>query len=44
MHVHIGLQTALSVFAMVLLVGTLWRVAAMKLSNTAIGQAMALMY
>lgn len=44
MHIHIGFMFALSAFLSVLLFGTLWRIAAMKLKDTALGQAMAVMY
>lgn len=44
MHVHIGVLQGFIVFAFVLLFGTGWRLIALHLSQTPIGQAMAFMY
>lgn len=44
MHIHLDAATGLAVFAYVLLFGTLFRLAAAKLKDTAFGQAMAFMY
>ena len=44
MHIHSGVAHALNIFLLVLLVGTIWRLVAMKLSQTSVGQAMAFMY
>lgn len=44
MRLQVGVLDALAIFAMVLVVGYFWRVTAMKMSDTAIGQAMAVVY
>jgi hypothetical protein len=43
-HVHLSVVEALKVFAYVLIIGTFWRLAQIKLRDTAVGQAMALAY
>jgi hypothetical protein len=43
-HVHVSAVTAITVFLMVILVGTFWRFAAMRLAETPIGKAMAFAY
>lgn len=43
-HIHLGPVEVVRVFAIVLLAGTLWRIVAGWLRETAIGQAMAFMY
>lgn len=43
-HIHIGLMPALTAFAMVASVGVIWRVIALWLHNTRIGQAMSFVY
>jgi hypothetical protein len=45
MHIHIGLLAALIGFLTINVgIGTLWRIAAYKLKDTALGQAMAFIY
>lgn len=44
MHVHLGALDAIKVFLMVILVGFVWRVVAMCLSDTSLGRAMAVLY
>lgn len=44
MHVHDSALQALLVFAMVLVIGTAWRIASMHLADSPLGQAMALAY
>lgn len=44
MHVHIGAASAIASFLTVILVGTIWRIGALLLKNTAVGQTMAFMY
>lgn len=41
---HLGVGHAISTFLLVILVGTLWRLAAIKLKDGPVGQAMAFMY
>lgn len=43
-HIHVSAMTALTAFLMVALVGTLWRLASMHLSDSSIGKAMAFIY
>ena len=43
-HIHIGLMPALTAFAMVASVGVIWRVIALLLHNTRVGQAMSFVY
>lgn len=44
MHIHASVLDALIVFAMVVIVGQLWRWIAAKNSDSPIGQAMAALY
>jgi hypothetical protein len=44
MHIHIGLAYAFTTFLVVIGMGTLWRLGALLLKDSAIGQAMAFMY
>lgn len=44
LHIHIGLIDALITFAYVLIVGVFWRVAAIHLKDTQLGQAMGFAY
>jgi hypothetical protein len=44
MHFHIGLPDFLTTAAYVIIFGFLWRMAAAKMSNTSLGQAMAVIY
>lgn len=44
MHVHVGLLYALVIFANVIVIGFFWRLLAIKLHNTPIGQAMSFIY
>lgn len=43
-HIHASAMSAVTVFLMVVLVGALWRLAAMHLSQTSLGKAMAVLY
>lgn len=43
-HIHVSTLTALTIFLMVLIMGTFWRFAAMRLADHPIGKAMAFMY
>lgn len=44
MHFHIGLPDFLTTAAYIIIFGFLWRMAAAKLSNKPLGQAMAVIY
>lgn len=44
MHVHTSALQAVLIFAMVLLIGTVWRVVSAHKSESAVGKAMAFMY
>ncbi len=44
MHIHIGVLSAIIIFLNVIVVGFLWRMAAMYFANSPIGQAMAFIY
>lgn len=43
-HIHLSVIDLLKTFAYVLIAGTFWRIAQLKLHNTSLGQAMALAY
>jgi len=43
-HVHLSVIDALKTFAYVLIIGTFFRLAQIRLSNTPLGQAMSLAY
>ena len=43
-HLHVSTLTALTTFLMVILVGAFWRLISMRLSDTAVGKAMAFAY
>lgn len=44
MHIHLGVLSALVVFANVIVIGFFWRFLAMKYHNSPLGQAMAFIY
>jgi hypothetical protein len=44
MHVHVSVADLLKVFAYVVIAGSFWRILAMRLKDTALGQAMAFIY
>lgn len=43
-HIHVSAMTAVTTFLMVVIVGALWRLLAMRLSETSLGKAMAVFY
>lgn len=43
-HIHLSVVEGLKVFAYVLIIGTFWRLAQIRLRDTTLGQAMALSY
>lgn len=43
-HVHVSFMTAVMTFLMVIIVGAAWRLAAMRLSDSSVGKAMAFVY
>lgn len=43
-HVHVSALDAMTVFAIIILFGFLWRLAASKLRDTELGKAMAFIY
>lgn len=43
-HIHLSVVEAVKVFAYVLIIGTFFRLAQLRLRNTTLGQAMALAY
>lgn len=43
-HIHLSVVEAIKVFAYVLIIGTFFRLAQLRLRNTTLGQAMALAY
>lgn len=43
-HIHVSAMTAVTAFFMVVIVGALWRLAAMHLSDSSLGKAMAFLY
>lgn len=44
MHVHLGILYALNIFAHVIVIGFFWRLISFLYSDTAWGQAMAIVY
>lgn len=44
MHIHLSAIDALKTFAYVVIIGTFWRLAQIRLKNTALGQAMSFAY
>lgn len=44
MHLHASAMTAFLTFAMVIIVGALWRLVSMRLADTTAGKAMAFVY
>ena len=43
-HIHVSAMSAVTMFFMVVIVGALWRLAAMHMSDNSFGKAMAFLY